>query len=61
MVNYRRELKMGINIKRKGKIEKATEFAERMKRVQEEVEVVLKRVQEEIKRQANRGRKKAEV
>jgi len=32
MVNYGRELRMGVNIKKKEKIEKATEFAERVKR-----------------------------
>ena len=32
MVNYGRELRMGANIRKKEKIEKATEFAERMKR-----------------------------
>ena len=52
---------MRIDIKRKGKIEKATEFTERMKEVQEKTEAVLKKVQEEMKQQANRERKKAEV
>ena len=33
MVNYRRELRMRVNIRKKGKIEKATEFVERMKKV----------------------------
>jgi len=33
MKNYGRELRMGIDIKRRGKIEKATEFAERIKKV----------------------------
>ena len=49
MANYRRELRMRIDIRRKEKMEKATEFAVRMKKVQEEIEVVLKRVQEEMK------------
>ena len=40
MVNYRRELRMGINIRRKRKMEKAMEFAEKM---QEKVGVALKR------------------
>ena len=31
MANYRRELRIGIDIKRKGKVEKAIEFVERMK------------------------------
>jgi len=33
MVNYRKELRMGIDIRRRGKMEKATEFVERMKKV----------------------------
>jgi len=33
MVNYSRELRMRVNIRRKGKVEKATEFAERIKKV----------------------------
>ena len=43
MVNYRRELKVGVVIRRKGKIEKATEFVKRIKRVQEEVEATLRK------------------
>ena len=42
-------------------MEKATEFVEKMKKVQEEAGVVLKKVQEEIKWQANRGRKEVEI
>ena len=33
MVNYGKELKIGTDIKRKEKIEKTTEFMERMKKV----------------------------
>jgi len=44
MINYRRELRMRVDLKRKEKIEKATEFAKRMKRVQKEAETALKRV-----------------
>ena len=44
MANYGRELRMEIDIRRKGKIEKATEFAKRIKKMQEEAGVVLKRV-----------------
>jgi len=61
MVNYGRELRMGIDIKRKEKIEKVMEFVERIKKVQEKTRVVLKRAQEEMKQQVDRGRKKAEV
>jgi len=52
-VNYRRELRIGINIKRKGKMKKATEFAKRMKKMQEEAKVALKRAQKEMKQQAD--------
>ena len=44
MANYGRELRMEIDIRRKGKIEKATEFAKRIKKMQEEAGVALKRV-----------------
>jgi len=46
MVNYERELRMGINIRRKRKMEKTMEFAEK---IQEKVGAALKRTQEEIK------------
>ena len=36
MANYGRELRMGMDLRRKEKIEKVTEFAERMRKVQEE-------------------------
>ena len=43
ITNYGRELRIGIDIRRKGKMKKATEFAERVKKVQEKVGAVLKR------------------
>ena len=57
MANYRRELRMGGDIKKRGKVEKATEFVERMKKIHEEAGAVLKKSQENMKRQADRGRK----
>ena len=33
IVNYGKEMRMGADIRRKGKIEKATEFVERIRRV----------------------------
>ena len=47
MANYNRELRIGINIKRKENVEKTMEFAKRMKKVQEEAETVLRKVQDE--------------
>jgi len=61
MANYGRELRMDMDLKRKEKMEKATEFVERMRKVQKEAGAVLAKAQEEIKRQADRGRKKAEI
>ena len=43
IVNYRREMRMGVDLRRKGKMEKATEFVERMRKVQEEAGAVLMR------------------
>jgi len=61
MTNYGKELRMGGDIRKKGKVESATEFVERMKKVQEEAEAALKKTQEEMKRYAYRGRKETEV
>jgi len=61
MVNYGRELRMGGDIRKKGKVESATEFVERMKKVHEEAGVALKKTQEEMKRYADRSRKETEV
>ena len=60
IVNYEREMRMGGDIRRKGKMESAMEFVERMKKVHEEAKVALRKTQEEMKRYADRGRKKTE-
>jgi len=60
MANYGRELRMGGDIRRKGKVEKATEFVEKLKRVQEEAGATLKKTQEEMKRYTDRNRKETE-
>ena len=56
IANYRRKLWIGADIRRKGKVKKATEFIERMRRVQEEVGAALRKAQDEIKRQADKER-----
>jgi len=58
IVNYRRELKIRVDIRRKVKVEEATEFLERIKKIQEEARVALRKTQEEMKPQADRERKK---
>jgi len=50
MANYGREIRIGGDIRRKKKVESVTEFVERIKKVQEEAEAVLKKTQEEKKR-----------
>ena len=60
IVNYGRELRMGGDIRKKGKVEKVTEFIKRMKKVQEEAEAALKKIQDDIKRQTDRERKEIE-
>ena len=60
MVNYGRELRMGEDIRKKGKMEKVMEFVEKMKKVQEEAGAALKKIQEEMKRYANQSKKETE-
>jgi len=59
MANYSKELRMGNNIRKRGIVEKVTEFVKRMKKVHEEAEVALKKAQEDMKRQADRRRKES--
>jgi len=60
MANYGKEMRMGGDIRKKGKVESAMEFVERMKKVHEEAEVALRKTQEEMKRYADRRRKETE-
>jgi len=53
MANYGKELRMGGDIRKKGKVESAMEFVEKMKKVQEEAGVALWKTQEEMKRYAD--------
>jgi len=41
MANYSREIKMGVDLRRKGKMEKAMKFVEKMRKVQKEVGATL--------------------
>jgi len=43
MANYERELRMGGDIRKREKVEKVTEFVEKIRKVQEEVGTVLKK------------------
>ena len=60
-VNYGREPRIGFDIRKKRKNEKAEEFAREMKEIHEKARAALVKSQkEEIKRQADRSRKEAE-
>ena len=59
-INYRRELRIGFNIRKKGKNVKAEEFVKEIKDRHEEVKAALVKSQEEMKKQADRNRKEAE-
>ena len=60
MANCRKELRMGGDIRRRGKVESAMEFVERMKKIHEEAGAALKKMQEEMKRYTDRSRKETE-
>ena len=57
MANYGRELRMGGDIRKKGKVESAIEFIERTKKVHEKAGAALKKIQEEIKIYVDQSRK----
>jgi len=58
MMNYRRKMRIEVNIRKKEKVEKVMEFVEKIKKIQEDMEPVLKKIQEEIKQQADRRKRK---
>ena len=61
MENYGRELRMGVDLRKKDKMEKATEFVKRMRKMQKETEAALMRAQEEMKRQVDKEMKETKV
>ena len=50
MANYRRELRMGKDIRKREKVEKVTEFVKRMKKVHEKAGAAIKKSQKDMKR-----------
>ena len=59
MANYGKELRMERDIRKKGKVEKTMEFAERMKKVHKKVKAALKKTQEDMKIQIDKSRKES--
>ena len=57
MANYGRQVRMGGDIRKRGKVERAAEFVERMKKVHKEAGAALKKTQEEMKRYADCSRR----
>ena len=53
-------MRIEVDLRKKEKMEKITEFVERMRKMQEKVEITLTKAQEETKKQVDKGRKKAE-
>ena len=60
MANYGRELRMGGDVGKKGKMESVMEFVERMKKVHEEAGTALRKTQEEMKKYVNQSKKETE-
>jgi len=58
--NYGQDPKMGFKGRRKGKYEVAEKFVERMRKIQEKAKAALEKAQEEMKKFANRKRRKEE-
>ena len=44
MANYDRELRIGVDIRRKEKVKEITEFVKRIKKVQEKAKAALRKV-----------------
>ena len=57
-VNYRRELRMGFEIRNKGNNIKIEKFVKEIKKRHKKTKVALKQSQEEMKRYVSRNRKK---
>jgi len=60
MANNGRNPRMGFEIRKKGKVLRAKEFAAKMKEIQEEAQTALKKAQEEMKKQADRHKGEVE-
>ena len=60
IANYGKELRIGGDIRKKEKVESATEFVEKMKKVHEEAAAALRKIQEKIKQYVDRSRREIE-
>jgi len=60
MANNGRNPRMGFEIRKKGKVLRAEEFAAKMKEIQEKAQAALRKAQEEMKKQMDRHREEVE-
>ena len=60
IANHRRELRIGGDIRKKGKVESVTEFVEKIKKIHKEAGAALRKMQEEMKQYADRNRRETE-
>jgi len=60
MANNGRNPRMGFEMRKKGKVLRAEEFATKMKEIQEEAQAALRKAQEEMKKQADQYRGEVE-
>jgi len=58
-VNYSKELRMGFEIRKKGKNVKAEDFVKKMKKIYKKAKVVLRKSQKEINKYMDRNKKEA--
>jgi len=58
--NYRQDLRMGFEGRKKGKYAGAEKFVEKMKEIQEEAKAVLGKAQEDMKKYTDRRRSKVD-
>jgi len=56
-VNYRQELRIGFEIRKKGKYMKTEEFVKEIKEIYEKTKMALVKLQEEMKKYADKNRK----
>ena len=58
--NYRQDSRIGFEMRKKGKYERAEKFVTKMKEIQEEVKAALEKAQEEMKKYTDRKRREAD-
>ena len=58
--NYGQDSRIGFEMRKKGKYERAEKFVTKMKEIQEEVKAALEKAQEEMKKYTDRKRREAD-